>query len=420
MTGLQTARILADRGIPVIALAKDPDHYCCRTNVCERILFANTSNEEFVETLERFCSDLPQKAVLYPCTDMSVLTLSRNRARLEGRFHVALPSEDVVETMMDKVRFFTLAKDRSLAIPGTSLLRTRSDAKEAAEELKFPCILKPPMKTPTWEKNTKLKVFKVGSASEFLSVYDRCSDWAEILMVQEWVEGTDANLYSYNGYFDAASEPLVSFIARKIRQWPPETGTSCLGEEVRNDVVLEESIRLFRSVGYRGLGYVEMKRDERTGEHFIIEPNIGRPTGRSAIAEAGGVELLYTMYCDVLGLPLPENRVQKYEGVKWISLRRDAQSAFYYWRRGELTLADWWKSWQGRKGYAVWSRTDPAPFWADLWRSVGVFARKGAPRPAAARGGDAAGRSRRAPRAAEDGGARPAAEARAARSEARF
>ena len=159
-----------------------------------------------------------------------------------------------------------------------------------------------------------------------------------MLMVQEWIEGSDANLYSCNCYFNADAVPVVTFIARKLRQWPPETGTSCLGEECRNDVVLEASIRLFRSVGYRGLGYVEMKRDERTGKHYIIEPNIGRPTGRSAIAEAGGVELLYATYCDTLGWPMPANTQQQYGNMKWIYLRRDLQSAFCYWRRGDLTL----------------------------------------------------------------------------------
>ncbi len=192
-------------------------------------------------------------------------------------------------------------------------------------------------------------------------------------MAQEWIEGNDASLYSCNCYFNADSEPLVTFIARKLRQWAPETGTSCLGEECRNDLVLEESIRLFRSVNYHGLGYVEMKRDERTGKHFIIEPNIGRPTGRSAIAEAGGVELLYTKYCDVLNLPLPANREQKYEGVKWIYLRHDIQSAFYYWWHGKLTIGEWWRSMHGLKWDAVFSWTDQAPFWYDLWGSLRIL-----------------------------------------------
>jgi len=118
------------------------------------------------------------------------------------------------------------------------------------------------------------------------------------------------------------------------------------------------------------LGYVEMKQDRRTGKHYIIEPNIGRPTGRSAIAEAGGVDLVYSNYCDALGWPLPENRQQKYTGVKWIYLRRDIQSALYYWRRGELTLREWWRSWRGKKAYAVFSWGDLGPFKADMLRAL--------------------------------------------------
>jgi D-aspartate ligase len=372
MTGLQTARILAGHNVPVIAIAKDPKHHCCRTKVCEKIIFSNTSGDALLKTLLDLGPQLKQKAVLFPCTDMSVLTLSRNRDRLKQWYYVTLSEPEVVEKLMDKVSFYTYAQEAGLPIPGTFFLRSRADVEQAAKQLSYPCILKPPMKTPTWEQNTKSKVFKLESAQELLETYDRCASWADLLMVQEWIEGTDADLYSCNCYFSADSKPLVTFVAKKLRQWPPETGTSCLGEECRNDVVLHETLRLFESVGYRGLGYVEMKRDQRTGRHYIIEPNIGRPTGRSAISEAGGVALVYTMYCDVLGLPLPANRVQRYTGVKWIDIRRDFQSALFYWRRGDLSLADWARSWRGRKGHAIFAWSDPAPFWGDLTRAVGL------------------------------------------------
>lgn len=381
MTGLQTARILTQRGIPVIAIASDPNHFCCRTKVCQKILIADTKSDAFIQLLETLGPQLEQKAVLFPCTDLSVLLLSEHRLRVAKWYHLALPENDVVEMMVDKVSFYHFAKAAALPVPATLFLHSRADAEQAAKELNFPCILKPPLKTITWEQNTKVKVYKVRDPQEFLELYDRCSGWADQLMVQEWIEGPDANLYSCNCYFDASHRPAVTFIARKLRQWPPETGTSCLGEEVRNDEVLEVSIRLFESVDYYGLGYVEMKLDERTGKSYIIEPNIGRPTGRSAIAEAGGVELLYTMYCDLLGWPLPPDRVQKYQGVKWIYWRHDIQSAFYYLRRGELTLIELLRSWRGRKTSAIFSWTDPAPFWYDLFRSFGrLFTyRKAAP-----------------------------------------
>ena len=373
ITGLQTVRILASHGIPIIALAKDPEHFCCQTSLCERIIAVNTASEDFILTLESLASELHQKAVLFPCTDMSVLTISQQRQRLQDCYHIILPEPGVVDMLMNKISFYTYAQNEGLPIPQTFFLKKRSDAEAAARELHYPCIMKPPMKTPTWEKNTRAKVYKISSREDFLALYDKCSGWADLLMVQEWIEGTDSSLYSCNCYFDSNSEPQVTFIARKLRQWPPETGTSCLGEECRNDYVLEESIRLFKSVNYRGLGYVEMKRDERTGREYIIEPNIGRPTGRSAIAEAGEVELLYTMYCDLVGLPLPANRVQKYKGVKWIYLQHDIPSAFHYWKRGELTVGEWWHSVQGTKQDAVFAWHDQAPFWHGMWKSFKVL-----------------------------------------------
>lgn len=373
IVGLQTARILKWRGVPVLAVTDDPSSFCCRTNVCERIITAPAGSDGLIDVLEELAQNLGEKAVLYPCTDMSVLHISRNRQRLENDYHVLLPSADVVEMLVDKISFYRYAEENGFPVPNTLFVRSRKDAEQAARQLEFPCILKPPTKTPEWLSRAKVGVYKIDNADEFLSLYDICKDWAEILMIQEWIEGSDANLYSCNCYFNENSKPLVTFVARKLRQWPPEAGTSSLGEECRNDVVLDETIRIFSDVSYRGLGYVEVKQDARTGNHYIIEPNIGRPTGRSAIAEAGGVELLYAMYCDAVGLPLPPGLEQQYGNAKWIYWRRDFQAALFYWRRGDLSLKEWWQSLRGKKSSAVFCWKDPVPFFADLIRIAGLL-----------------------------------------------
>ncbi|WP_164100500.1 carboxylate--amine ligase [Candidatus Laterigemmans baculatus] len=380
ITGLQTTRVLAHRGVPVIGVAEVARHFACRTRLCERKLFASTHSERLVDALEQIGHELEAagrgRAVLVPCTDSSVLWISRSRERLQKHFRIALPSASVVEMMLDKKAFCEFAMAHDLPIPRTLFLASRKDAEQAASEMGFPCILKPPRKTPRWEEATKVKAFRVACRSELLELYDRCSAWAEILMVQEWIEGSDADLYSCNCYFDRQGQPQAVFTARKLRQWPPRTGTSCLGEACRNDELREVATRLFRAVDYRGLGYLEMKRDPRSGQQWIIEPNIGRPTGRSAIAEAGGVELLYTMYCDLVGLPLPAAREQTDGNAKWIYWRQDLRSAFYYWRQGELGLSEWLRSLAGRKATAVFSWTDPLPFCADWWSLVGKSLRR--------------------------------------------
>jgi D-aspartate ligase len=370
INGLQTARTLARRGIPVIGITSNPKHCCCRTKVCEEIIVADTESDDVIRTLEVLGPKLGQKAVLFPCNDLNVLPISRHRQRLERWYHIMLSEADVNEMLMHKTTFYTYAQKEDWPIPRTFMLNNRSEAEHAARKLVFPCILKPSSRSNEWEQNSKFKAYKAFTVDEFLALYDRCVRWSRDLIVQEWIEGPESNLYTCYCYFSKDSEPLVTFVTRKLRQWPPEMGEGCLGEECRNDIVLQETVRLFKNVRLRGLGYLEMKRDSRTGKYLIVEPNIGRPTSKSGLAESGGVELVYTMYCDALGCNLPANREQKYGNAKWIFLRRDFQSAFYYWRRGKLTLVEWWQSLRGPKVYALFSWTDPAPFWHDLIISI--------------------------------------------------
>ncbi|MEZ4865966.1 MAG: hypothetical protein R3C14_31920 [Caldilineaceae bacterium] len=366
LPGIQLARLLAWQGVPVIALARRPTHYCCKTNVCRQILFADTQSADFVETLLHLAPTLPAKAVLFPCTDMSVWHLAQQRQRLAAHYHIPLPPTTVIEQLLDKVAFYTFAQEQGLPIPRTSILTNHQEAVVAAATLTFPCVLKPPKRTPQWTAHTDQKGFRLNSPAELLTCYARCAAWAKPLLVQEWVVGPESNLYSFNGYFNHAEQPLVTFVARKLRQWPPETGNSCLGEEYRNDEVLMTALRLFTSVPYHGFAYLEMKQDARTGQHFLLEANIGRPTVRSAIAENGGVALHYAAYCDVTGAPLPKNLQQRYAGAKWVHLHYDTRAAWRQWRRGALTLGNWLHSLRGIRRDALFAWRDPLPFWWDL------------------------------------------------------
>ncbi len=371
--GLQAARILASHSVPVIAIAKDPRHYACRSRAVDALVIGDTEGEGLIAALEQISRRLTRKAVLFPCEDNSVLVVSRYRDSLAEAFRFVLPAADVTEMLMDKMRFHQYARENGFAVPETFIIRNHSELAVAAQKLPFPGILKPPIKTPAWNRHTTLKAFQVHTPEELMEIYEAFHALAPFLILQKWVEGDDSHHFTCNAYFDANSEPLVTFVSQKIRQWPPRTGQGCLGVECRNDWVLQETVRFFRSAGFRGLAYLDMKKDARTGQYYLIEPNIGRPTGRSATAEAGGVPLLYTMYCDALGLPLPPNRRQTYTGVKWIHLRRDLQAALHHWRQGELTPGEWRHSVRGKKTFALFSWRDPLPFLLDLTRGVRLY-----------------------------------------------
>lgn len=366
--GLQSARIFARRNIPVIGVARFAKHFACRTNVCEKIIFADTYNDSLIETLVSLGKTLRQKAVLVPCRDISVSVVSMWREKLEPYYHFLLPKHQLVETLIDKEGFSKLASLEGLRIPKTVVLQDSATTEKAAIELKYPCVIKPGIKNDRWEKATKKKVFKVFSQEEFIEAYEIFKHFSDTLIAQEWIAGEDTNLYSCNGYFGRNSEPIVTFVNRKLRQWPPYVGQASLAVECRNDDVLIEFLRFLEKVDFVGLGSIEFKKDEITGEYYFIEANIGRPTGKSALAEACGVEFLYSMYCDLVGCPLPEERQQLYLGTKWVRLSTDLLSSVALWRSGELSAREWFKSLKGEKCYAIWSFHDPLPFVAQgLW-----------------------------------------------------
>jgi predicted ATP-grasp superfamily ATP-dependent carboligase len=153
LPGIQTARILAENGVSVIGIARDPNHPFAHTNTCKTIQFSAVAQDELMLTLEGVGAQLEQKAVLYPCTDYSVLLVSRNRRVLQERYHIALPEPETLEMLMDKVSFSSFAQQHRLPVPATFFLRTRDEAIVCSEQVPFPCIMKPAFKTPNWERN---------------------------------------------------------------------------------------------------------------------------------------------------------------------------------------------------------------------------------------------------------------------------
>jgi predicted ATP-grasp superfamily ATP-dependent carboligase len=374
---LQTARVFAARGIDVIGIAANLRHPCVRTKSCRRVIPSKPDSESIVATLRTLGPQLDIRAVLVPCTDLAVLGVARHRDELKNYFLMSVPDHPVIEQLMDKARFAEFAGRKGLPIPPTHVVRTRKDAETTALEARFPCVLKPSVKSVAWDTNAAAKALIAESPAELLALYDHHAQWAEAFVVQEWIPGGDSDHYTCDSYSSANGEPLVTFSSRKIRQWPPVVGQGCLSIEHRNDEVRDEAIRALTAAGHHGHGYVEMKWDASAGRHLIIEANVGRPTGRSAAAERAGVELLMTMYCDLVGDPLPAERVQHYRGAKWIHIRRDLQASAYAVLTGRSRARDILRSWRGPFAFALFSLRDPGPFVVDMLGGLRRAARRG-------------------------------------------
>jgi len=220
ITGLQAARVFARRAVPVIGIAGDVSHFCCKTRSCLEVLAADTSSEDVTKQLEQLGPTLPHQAVLVPCTDLSVLRISRDRARLAEWYHIPLPSAEVVEMLLDKTRFAQFAEENGLPIPWTVHFKSRDDVRQSVTKATYPCLLKPAVKTSRWKRHSNEKAFVVKTPVELMAVYDQISPWSDSLLLQEFVSGGRTGNYTCDAYFDTNAQPVVTFTSRKLRQWP--------------------------------------------------------------------------------------------------------------------------------------------------------------------------------------------------------
>ena len=373
--GVYVARALSRHGIDVIGLFRSLSSPGARCRSFSQRHLADTSTDDVIAKLLELGPTLPAKGVLFPCFDTTVVLLARHREELEEWYHVMQPEPEVIELLMNKVNFYRYGIEHGLPLPTTYFLRTAADVEEAAAGLTFPCVVKPPgSKHPAWQARTSLKALKAGDPDELRTIYEQYEGAVNgSLIAQNWVEGSDSSLFACHSYHDRSGETLVTFTSRKVRQWPPHTGEVSAAIEVDDHRVREIATTLFEDLRYTGIGYVEIKRDTRTDEYFIIEPNM-RVSGRAGIAEVGGVELALTMYRDALGLPLPVETVQRFVGARWGFIRKDVQSVLHYLRTRELSLGDVLRPKHGPKGYALWSWRDPGPFIADITRGIRILA----------------------------------------------
>ena len=115
---------------------------------------------------------------------------------------------------------------------------------------------------------------------------------------------------------------------------------------------------------------IQFKRKEGTDDFYFIEANVGRSTLNMPVAEACGIELQYTIYCDCADLPLPEARFVSHPEAKCIVWHLDLKRALQGIKQGELSVADWLRSLSGPVLATDVHWDDPKVIWAKVLRGL--------------------------------------------------
>jgi predicted ATP-grasp superfamily ATP-dependent carboligase len=359
---LSIVRSLGRKGIRIIGLYENPKDYCTKSKYLSKKMYQTPLRDEpLVNRLTRDVVPMAgESAVLFCATDESVLTVSKYHDHLRPHFQFVLPDYEVTLTQISKKRFHEFALSNEFPVPKSFFTNGISDIKKIAEEISFPCIIKPEYKDSTWNNILpNQKVLYANSKESLLLQIEHHKIVDRPLFIQEWIPGEDTDLYFCLVYLDRQAEPLAVFTGKKLRQHPHLAGTLSVAESIWVPEIAEISTKLLKAAGCIGFCSVEFKHSKTDGRYYVIEPTVGRPDSQEGFCVSTGLDIPYIAYLEALGESLG-SLGDFPEGMKWI----DEELAYYtiqeYFRK-TLTLNELISLFKGNRAYSLSALDDPLP-----------------------------------------------------------
>ena len=306
VNALGVVRSLGQAGVPVSVLDVDQRSPAMRSRWGAVQVVSSLEGPAFMEELRRIAAPMGPRVVLFLTEEKTVNTVSELRASLPASVLIRLPEHQRLMQLMHKQGFQELAESIGAPVPRTVRLQGSQDL-PLVRALNYPCVLKPSEKSYEYGARFK-KAYKVASAEEVDVLYREIEPVFADMVVQEWIEGADSDIYFCLQYIGRQGQVVSSFPGRKIRSWPPRIGgtASCTAAWEHAQELSETTASFFRQVGFTGMGSMEYKRDARDGLFYMVEPTVGRTDFQQEVATVNGCNIPLAAYCHELGLSVPE------------------------------------------------------------------------------------------------------------------
>ena len=366
MNGLGVARSLSRARVPVWLLDPDVRRPEMHTRAAKPLKIAALHGEMLIEELLRLASTQFSglRPVLLLTQEESVRTVSRQRDRLSALYRFSLPSPETVNALQHKHGFQRLAEHFGYPIPPLVRIGGPADLPEL-ERLRYPVVVKPGERHEGYGQQFR-KAYRVASAAEAAELVRRILPVMSDVVVQEWTEGPDSNIYFCLQYIDRHACVTASFTGRKVRSWPPQVGgtASCAPAPDAHAELSALTAGFFQSVGVSGMAGMEYKRDARSGQFRMVEPTIGRTDYQAEIATLNGINLPYAAYCAELDMTCPAS-AEAVQPQAWRVRSEDEQSAALQHQRPGDGFDN-----VGAVRDALWRATDPLPCLVQNWQRI--------------------------------------------------
>ena len=154
--------------------------------------------------------------------------MARNADLLRPLFDFVLPTEPIVQLLLDKSAFRSWAEARGFPVPRTLIVASPAELTDALEQVTYPVIFKPFTRTARWQEASRYKVYRLESADDLARLPAPLFELAPRYVVQEWIPGLDDDVHFCLVYPDRSGRERGHLVGRKLLQWPVGTGNTAV------------------------------------------------------------------------------------------------------------------------------------------------------------------------------------------------
>lgn len=364
---------LGRAGIPVIVGSEIRDNPSLYSRFTKgRILFSDYRSSKFIDELCEFGRSLHQKAVLFSDDDHAILNIAKHQEKLEPYYLFSFPAPERVEKLLDKQLFCELIEQYDLPAPRSITLSSVAELDEKpVDKLQFPCVIKPSFKQAWWGKDFDSKIgdyqkaIKCESYQEMVSLYRDLAEINPNVVVQEFIEGGEDQIYSVNMCVNRVGGLEGYFIAQKLRTYPLTAGEGCYITTVEDTEMIDMTMDIVRILELRGLLNIQFKKDQRTGKPVLLEIHT-RNSVWSYLGTAAGINIAALYYQFLTGNQVVEQTTYT-SGVRFIFLEKDVKAFIENLSVKQLSIKQWIGSYFHKFVLGGYNWKDPVPAVMRLW-----------------------------------------------------
>ena len=239
--------------------------------------------KSFVSILNAYAQKHSEKILVVSTNETYSLFLARNAQKLAKNLIFFKQDVQILETLMNKEKFYKTYKKSSLSFPKTFYIDVQND--NIIPTIEYPVILKPANVILYNHLSFfgKKKIYKLDTETEVKETLQllKKAHYNDKMILQEFIEGNDSYLFDSVVYVDRNGEPkIISFAQIGIQERKKSmvgnaaaliNGFNTFDGDVEK--AKQNILSFMQKLGMNGFFEVDMKYDSKTKEFKVLEIN---------------------------------------------------------------------------------------------------------------------------------------------------